>query len=94
MVSRQANIGLVRVEPVILISAPSPPRSRVRVRLSRAPHRPDGSLEMKFAGFGLLHHAVEIPARRRSEVLGVLGRNNRQGDRGQIPAHRQAGIAP
>ena len=88
------RLGLVRVEPVILISAPSPPRSRPRVRLSRAAHRPDGPLEMQFAGFGLLHHAVEIASRCCSEVLGVLGRNNRQRDRGQIAAHRQAGIAP
>ena len=104
MVPRRTNIGigptpksrldLVRFEPVILISAPSPARWWPRVRLSRAAHRPDGSLEMQFTGFGLLHHAVEIPSRRRSEVLGVLGRNNRQRDRGQIPAHRQAGIAP
>ena len=53
--------------------APSPSRSRPRIWLSGAAHRPDGSLEMQFAGLCLLHHAVKVTARRRSEMLGFFG---------------------
>ena len=49
---------------------------------------------MQLVSLGFLHHAVEIPSGRSAEVTGVFGRNNGQGDRGQFPAHRYAGIAP
>ena len=50
--------------------------------------------EIELAGLRLRHHAVEIPARRRPEMLRRLGRDDRDRDRRLLAAHGQAGLAP
>jgi Ti-type conjugative transfer relaxase TraA len=64
---------------------------------ARAPRRaaaPSGAFEMQFAGLGFLHHAVEIAARCGAEMPRLLGRDDRQRHRRQLPAHRKAGLTP
>ena len=63
-------------------------------RLRGAAQRPHRALEVQLAGLGLGDHAVEVAARRGPEMLRLLGRDDRQRDRGQIPAHGEAGVAP
>src|SRR4051794_27636932 len=80
--------------PLTVRPAPSPVRPRAAFRVARTAQGPYGAFEMQLAGCGFLDHAVEVAARRGPEMLRLLGRDDRQRDRGQLPAHRQAGFTP
>ena len=71
-----------------------PGSARMAFRLDGAAQGPHRAFEVQLAGVGLGDHAVEVAARRGPEMLLLLGRDDRQRDRGQLAAHGEAGVAP
>src|SRR5471030_1780453 len=74
--------------------APCPGRLVAWFRCDCLAQAPDRAREVELARLRLRHHAVEISARRGSEMLGGFGRDDGDRDCCLFPAYGLASLAP